>query len=80
MIEMTEQQNQRTPGQRTVEEVYSIDEDELHVRAELGHPYWVRSSEFYQNVRRRQINYLSDHQLTWLQRIEDALSGEEASN
>lgn len=66
-------------GERCVEEVFEIDENVL---SELGESseYWAKCHSFYQSVKVKELNSLSDKQLDWLQGIEDGMDQEKERN
>lgn len=61
----------------TVKHAYDIDEDTLNLRAdeeeELGGrgDYWQRSRKFYDEVKEKDVNEMSEKQCDWLQQLEE---------
>lgn len=60
---------------RTVAEFYSFTQDDLEEKAALaGSPYWANCLDFYERVKNKSINALSQKEAAWLEKIEETIS------
>jgi len=57
---------------RTVEEVFQLDEDHLHIMTDQG-SYWEKCQEFYEEIKGEVYEDLSNKQKNWLKKIKRAL-------
>lgn len=57
----------------TVEIDYYIDEDEFYEKSKDS-DYWGSAYDFYQDIKDRDVDSLTERQLEWLERIYDAFN------
>lgn len=68
---MKDRENQK------VRDVYDIDDDWLYEKSEES-DYWQNSFDFYNEVAGMRCKYLTEKQVSWLNKIEDACKEDEA--